>query len=70
MPVERTKRERSRLVGVIGHPADEQTEASLDELSPLIDTVEVPTKGPLFTQRRDAPDNSWFIGRARWTNFA
>ena len=63
--IERTKRERIVLVGVTlpGH-TDEQTEASLDELSLLIDTAGADEAGRL-TQRRDAPDNSWFIGKGK-----
>ena len=63
--IERTKRERIVLVGVAlpGH-TDEQVDASLDELSLLIDTAGADEAGRL-TQRRDAPDNTWFIGKGK-----
>ncbi len=63
--IERTKRERIVLVGVTlpGH-TDEETDASLDELSLLIDTAGADEAGRL-AQRRDAPDNTWFIGKGK-----
>jgi GTP-binding protein HflX len=63
--IERTKRERIVLVGVTlpGH-TDEETDASLDELSLLIDTAGADEAGRLV-QRRDAPDNTWFIGKGK-----
>ena len=63
--IERTKRERIVLVGVAlnGH-TDDEVDASLDELSLLIDTAGADEAGRL-TQRRDAPDSSWFIGKGK-----
>ena len=63
--IERTKRERIVLVGVTlpGH-TDEETDASLDELSLLIDTAGADEAGRMM-QRRDAPDNTWFIGKGK-----
>jgi len=63
--IERTKRERIVLVGVglPGH-TDEQVDASLDELSLLIDTAGADEAGRLL-QRREAPDNTWFIGKGK-----
>lgn len=63
--IERTKRERIVLVGVTlpGH-TDDDTEASLDELSLLIDTAGADEAGRVL-QRRDAPDHTWFIGKGK-----
>ncbi|CAN5564139.1 GTPase HflX [soil metagenome] len=63
--IERAKRERIVLVGVTlpGHHEDE-TEASLDELSLLIDTAGADEVGRVL-QRRDAPDHTWFIGKGK-----
>ncbi|HNJ98950.1 MAG TPA: GTPase HflX [Ilumatobacteraceae bacterium] len=63
--IERTKRERIVLVGVTlpGH-TDDDTEASLDELSLLIDTAGADEAGRVV-QRRDAPDHTWFIGKGK-----
>jgi len=63
--IERTKRERIVLVGVAlnGH-TDADVDASLDELSLLIDTAGADEAGRI-TQRRDAPDSSWFIGKGK-----
>ncbi len=63
--IERTKRERIVLVGVTlpGH-TDADTEASLDELSLLIDTAGADEAARLV-QRRDAPDHTWFIGKGK-----
>ena len=53
------------LVGVAlpGH-TDEQVDASLDELALLIDTAGADEAGRI-TQRRDAPDHTWFIGKGK-----
>lgn len=63
--IERTIRERIVLVGVAlkGH-TDDEVDASLDELALLIDTAGADEAGRL-TQRRDAPDSSWFIGKGK-----
>jgi len=63
--IERSKRERIVLVGVAlkGH-TDDEVEASLDELALLIDTAGADAAGRL-TQRRDAPDHTWFIGKGK-----
>ncbi len=63
--IERTKRERIVLVGVaLKGQTDEQVDASLDELALLIDTAGADEAGRL-TQRRDAPDHTWFIGKGK-----
>ncbi|MEO6123375.1 MAG: GTPase HflX [Ilumatobacteraceae bacterium] len=63
--IERTKRERIVLVGVgLNGLTDDEVDASLDELSLLIDTAGADEAGRL-TQRRDAPDSSWFIGKGK-----
>ncbi|HEY7627897.1 MAG TPA: GTPase HflX, partial [Ilumatobacteraceae bacterium] len=63
--IERTKREQIVLVGVTfpGH-SDEETEASLDELSLLIDTAGA-DEAARVVQRRDKPDSTWFIGKGK-----
>ncbi|HEY4332500.1 MAG TPA: GTPase HflX [Ilumatobacteraceae bacterium] len=63
--IERSKRERIVLVGVaLGGQTDEFVDASLDELAQLIDTAGADEAGRL-TQRRDAPDHTWFIGKGK-----
>jgi len=63
--IERTKRERIVLVGVtLPGFTEEDTDASLDELALLIDTAGADEAGRL-TQRRDAPDHTWFIGKGK-----
>ncbi len=63
--IERTKRERIVLVGVILHGhTEEEMDASLDELSLLIDTAGADEVGRM-TQRRDTPDHTWFIGKGK-----
>lgn len=63
--IERTRRERIVLVGVtFPGGSDEATEASLDELSLLIDTAGADEVGRLV-QRRDSPDHTWFIGKGK-----
>ena len=63
--IERTKRERIVLVGVIlPGGTDEQMDASLDELALLVDTAGADEVGRM-TQHRDAPDHTWFIGKGK-----
>lgn len=63
--IERTIRERILLVGVILHGhSEEETDASLDELSSLINTAGADEVGRL-TQKRDVPDHTWFIGKGK-----
>jgi GTPase len=63
--IERTKREQIVLVGVtLPGTTDGDTEASLDELSLLIDTAGADEAGRLV-QRRDHPDHTWFIGKGK-----
>ncbi|MCU1366817.1 MAG: GTP-binding protein [Ilumatobacteraceae bacterium] len=63
--IERTKRERIVLVSVaLPGQTDDQIEASLDELSLLIDTAGADEAGRI-TQPRDAPDHTWFIGTGK-----
>jgi GTP-binding protein HflX len=63
--IERTKRERIVLVSVaLPGQTDDQIEASLDELALLIDTAGADEAGRI-TQRRDAPDHTWFIGKGK-----
>lgn len=63
--IERSIREKIVLVGVTlnGH-TDEETEASLDELSLLIDTAGADEVARLV-QRRDVPDHTWFLGKGK-----
>jgi GTPase len=63
--IERTKREQIVLVGV-GLPgqSDEQVESSLDELALLVNTAGADEAARL-TQRRDAPDHTWYIGKGK-----
>ena len=63
--IERTFRERIVLVGVaFPEVTDEQAEASLDELAALVDTAGADEAARL-TQRRDAPDRTWFVGKGK-----
>ncbi|MFA5774950.1 MAG: GTPase HflX [Ilumatobacteraceae bacterium] len=63
--IERGRRERIVLVGVIFDGHDElETEESLDELARLIDTAGADEAGRL-TQRRDSPDSTYFIGKGK-----
>jgi GTP-binding protein HflX len=63
--IERTKRERIVLVGVVLRgQTEEEMEASLNELSLLIDTAGADEAGRM-TQRRDTPDHTWFIGKGK-----
>ena len=63
--IERSIREKIVLVGVTltGH-SDEETEASLDELSLLIDTAGADEVARLV-QRRDVPDHTWYLGKGK-----
>ena len=63
--IERTFRERIVLVGVTLPPhTDEETDASLDELALLVDTAGADAVATL-TQRRDAPDPAWYLGKGK-----
>jgi GTP-binding protein HflX len=63
--IERTKREQIVLVGVtLPGTTDGDTDASLDELSLLIDTAGADEAGRMV-QRRDHPDHTWFIGKGK-----
>ena len=63
--IERSIRERIVLVGVtLNGKTEEETEASLDELSLLIDTAGADEAGRL-TQKRDVPDHTWFVGKGK-----
>ncbi|MFM9137462.1 MAG: GTPase HflX, partial [Actinomycetota bacterium] len=63
--IERAFRERIVLVGVTlsGHD-DHETEESLDELSLLIDPAGADEVARI-TQRRDAPDPTYYIGKGK-----
>jgi GTP-binding protein HflX len=63
--IERSIREKIVLVGVTlaGH-SDDETEASLDELSLLIDTAGADEVARLV-QRRDVPDHTWYLGKGK-----
>lgn len=63
--IERTFRERIVLVGVtMGGQTDEETDEGLDELSLLIDTAGA-DEAARITQRRDVPDNAFYIGKGK-----
>lgn len=63
--IERGRRERIVLVGVIFDGHDEfETEESLDELARLIDTAGADEAGRI-TQRREAPDSTYYIGKGK-----
>jgi GTP-binding protein HflX len=65
--IERAVRERIVLVGVTFPGSDDEaTEASLDELSALIDTAGADEVGRMV-QRRDHADHTWFIGKGKAT---
>lgn len=63
--IERSIRERIVIVGVTlaGHYEDE-TEASMDELTLLIDTAGADVVGRIV-QRRETPDHTWFVGKGK-----
>ncbi|MEX2625687.1 MAG: GTPase HflX, partial [Ilumatobacteraceae bacterium] len=63
--IDRSIREKIVLVGVtLADQTDDDTEASLDELSLLVDTAGADVVAELV-QRRDAPDHTWFIGKGK-----
>ena len=63
--IDRTIREKIVLVGVQLPGDDEDSmDASLDELELLVDTAGADVVGRI-TQRRDAPDHTWFIGQGK-----
>src|SRR3546814_14150564 len=63
--IERHIREKIVLVGVTLPPETaEETEASLDELSLLVDTAGADEVGRI-TQRRAAPDPPHFVGKGK-----
>ena len=65
--IERAVRERIVLVGVTFPGSDDETtDASLDELSALIDTAGADEVARMV-QRRDHPDHTWFIGKGKAT---
>jgi GTP-binding protein HflX len=65
--IERTFRERILLVGVDLPPHDSETvDASLDELSLLVDTAGADEVGRVV-QRRDTPDPATYVGRGKVT---
>ncbi len=63
--IERSIRERIVIVGVtLGGHTEDETEASLDELTLLIDTAGADVVGRIM-QRRDTPDHTWFVGKGK-----
>jgi len=63
--IERHRRERIVLVGVAIPPVSaEAAEASLDELSALVDTAGA-DEAERILQRRDAPDPATFVGKGK-----
>ena len=63
--IERHHRERIVLVGVAMPPTTvDQAEASLDELSLLVDTAGADEVERVL-QRRDAPDPATYVGRGK-----
>jgi GTP-binding protein HflX len=63
--IDRSIRERIVLVGVtLPLHTEEETDESLDELALLVDTAGADEAGRL-TQKRDAPDTAWFIGKGK-----
>jgi GTPase len=63
--IERAFRERIVIVGAILPPqTEDEAEASLDELALLVDTAGADVVATL-TQRRDAPDTTWYIGKGK-----
>ena len=63
--IERGRRERIILVGVAGAASTvDQAEASLDELSALVDTAGADEVERVL-QRRDAPDPATFVGKGK-----
>jgi GTP-binding protein HflX len=65
--IDRSFREKIVLVGVVSWPRTvEEVEASLDELSLLIDTAGADEVGRIV-QRRESPDPATYIGRGKAT---
>ena len=63
--IDRTIREKIVLVGVTLPGDDEDsTDASLDELTLLVDTAGADVVARMV-QRRDAPDHTWYIGKGK-----
>ena len=63
--IERTFREKIVLVGVaVGATAEEDVDASLDELALLVDTAGADVVDRIV-QRRDAPDPATYIGKGK-----
>jgi GTP-binding protein HflX len=63
--IERSIRERIVIVGVtLGGHSEDDTEASLDELTLLIDTAGADVVGRIV-QKRDTPDHTWFVGKGK-----
>ncbi len=63
--IERAVRERIVLVGVTLPPhAEDETEASVDELALLIDTAGADEAARVM-QRRDAPDSAFYVGKGK-----
>jgi GTP-binding protein HflX len=63
--IERAIRERIVVVGVTFPGSDDETtEASLDELTALIDTAGADVVARMV-QRRDHPDHTWFVGKGK-----
>ena len=63
--IDRTIREKIVLVAVaLPGDTDEAVDASLDELSLLVDTAGADEVARLV-QRRDAPDHTWYIGKGK-----
>lgn len=63
--IERGRRERIVLVGVIFDGHDElEIDESLDELAQLVNTAGADEAGRI-TQRREAPDSTYYIGKGK-----
>ena len=63
--IERTVRERIVVVGVTFPGSDDDTtDASLDELTALIDTAGADVVARIV-QKRDHPDHTWFVGKGK-----
>ncbi|MDQ3738862.1 MAG: GTPase HflX [Actinomycetota bacterium] len=63
--IDRSVRERIVLVGVnLPGVSDHETDASLDELHLLVDTAGADEVARM-TQRREAPDHTWFVGKGK-----
>jgi GTP-binding protein HflX len=63
--IERSFREKIVIIGVtLDGGRDDETDQSLDELALLVDTAGADVVARM-TQRRDAPDHTWFIGKGK-----